>query len=370
MGGQVNVYAMGVDDRVRDSLQLFFRHRAEGMFVLTDEDDADIALVDLDSENAEQLYRGFRDRNPLKPIGAICSNASVRNAELETISKPLSATNLLSLLQKLSGTEINAADSDYGKAAFQLNERVAEKKTSSDRRASLQEDNLYFDPQQYFLGYVLEALTGPKDGREVVQISMGSRVVVLDSRYDSAMSNLSRTQLRAISITPIEDGASKSTWLHRPSIEILPRDIAQERCDASFSKESLESFLWKLAGVTSQGKLPIKMPADEKLFLRRWPNLTRLPYSNNDMRILSYWIRQPSQPKELACALGIPVEEVFRVCASAFAAGLVGECKRKADGLWEAPEVIEHKKRGLFSSILTRLTQGKKVAGNEQEAAA
>jgi predicted CopG family antitoxin len=36
------------------------------------------------------------------------------------------------------------------------------------------------------------------------------------------------------------------------------------------------------------------------------------------------------------------------------------------DGVWEAPQVVEHKERGLFSSILNRLLQ-RKPAGSEVE---
>ena len=127
--------------------------------------------------------------------------------------------------------------------------------------------------------------------------------------------------------------------------------------------------MWRLGATTSRGRLPQDTTAEERLYLRRWPNLTRTGYSDNEMRIIAYWVRQPGSVAEIACALGLPLQEVATVYSAAMAAGLAGKARRDADGVWEAPEVTAPAERGLFSSILKRLLQRKPASAMQAAAA-
>jgi hypothetical protein len=130
-----------------------------------------------------------------------------------------------------------------------------------------------------------------------------------------------------------------------------------------------EVFMWSLGAMTSRGRLPDDVKADDRVYLRRWPSMTRFPYSDNDMRIVAYWVRQASSLQEIAQALGVPERDVFNVYTAAHAAGLAGKVRREVDGIWEAPVVAEHSERGLFSSIMQRLLQRKSARQVEGQAA-
>lgn len=95
----------------------------------------------------------------------------------------------------------------------------------------------------------------------------------------------------------------------------------------------LEAFLWKLALYTYRGHLPEGMEVDKPVYLKYWPNLTRLEHTPNAMRIASLLSRQPVALAFIVRILNIPQSHVFNFFAAANAAGYSGLAVREADNM-------------------------------------
>ena len=66
----MKVCLLDMDERTRQSMALVLRHRGDGAIVLSDVGAADIAVLDLDHENAPQAFEQIRARRPaLQAIG-------------------------------------------------------------------------------------------------------------------------------------------------------------------------------------------------------------------------------------------------------------------------------------------------------------
>jgi hypothetical protein len=363
---------MQMDERTRQSVSLVFKHRTNGAIVLVDEDSADIAVLDLDHENSLETYHQVRERRPAFRAVGISSRPDLFQGDIEIIPKPISAGRLLASIQKLSGGEFRIPSTKTSGAASSLSARITSSRRRPETLVAVAAEQLAYDPDAYLLGTILRAAAEAEQQDKVAVISFyGDRVILLDSRSKLIKTNLSSSQARAFALTAVGDdetgGLAATVGLQRPAVEFMAREAARSRFTGKTYDVPQEVFMWKLGAMTSRGRLPLGMNAEERVYLRRWPNLTGFSYSDNDMRIIAYWIRQAASLREISEALGIAEAEVYGAYSAAHAAGLAGKARREVDGVWEAPDVREHKQRGLFASIMRRLVQRR--PGMSEEAA-
>lgn len=367
----MKICLMEMDDRTRQSMALVLSHRADAEFALTDVESADIAVLDLDHENAPQAFQAIHARHPaLRAIG-LTARPELAHADILVLRKPVSAGRLLEAIQRLAGVETQATKVLAAAAASSLGARTGNVRRRAEP-AAVTHERSDFDPNAYLLGALLEAAAeAGRRGAVAVVSFYGDRVILVDPQAGVVQTNLSASQARAFALSAIEGGADASTaaGLRRPEVEYVTRAEAESRYRGKVYSVPQETFMWSLGAMTSRGRLPAGVRTDERLYLRRWPNMTRFPHSDNDMRIIAYWVRQATSLDEIAVTLGVPEREVYAVYAAAHAAGLAGRARREVDGIWEAPQVAAHQERGLFSSILKRLLQRKPAASEDMQAA-
>jgi hypothetical protein len=136
--------------------------------------------------------------------------------------------------------------------------------------------------------------------------------------------------------------------------------LDDEESDESWLEISnVDTMLWKIAAWTYQGKLPAGTSFRERVYLRHWPNLTRLLELPDAMRISALLVDQPMLLTGIAEALGIPHRHVFAYFSSANSIGLMGYAKREADYLIEPPPTppkhVQHNKLGQMIRHLRKL---------------
>lgn len=367
----MKICLMQMDHRTRESMLLVLKHRTNDAVVLVDEATADIGVMDMDHENSLEAYRSVRASRPAFRAIGLSSRSDLVHEGIEIIHKPISAGRLLEVIQKLSGGALQIPTIKTSKAASSLSTRIGSSRRRAEPAAAVSGQQ-FFDPDAYLLGTILSSAAEAERQEAVAVISFyGDRVILVDRTSKLIKTNLSSSQARAFSLTAIGDdeaaGLAATVGLQRPAVEYMARDKARSRFAGKTYDVPLEIFMWKLGAMTSRGRLPAGVNPEERVYLRRWPNLTGFSYTDNEMRIIAYWIRQAASLREIAEALEVSEQEVFTVYSAASAAGLAGKACREVDGIWEAPEVEEHKQRGLLSSIMRRLVQ-RRPASMEQAA--
>lgn len=121
---------------------------------------------------------------------------------------------------------------------------------------------------------------------------------------------------------------------------------------------TVEALLWKLALWTYRGRLPYATSLDDRMYLRHWPNFTRLARTPDALRIAALLTRHPMQLVRVAEALRIPQRHVFAFHAAASTVGLMGVARREIDHLLEQEAPVPHEHRELLERVAQRLASG------------
>ena len=121
---------------------------------------------------------------------------------------------------------------------------------------------------------------------------------------------------------------------------------------------TLPSLFWKVALWASRGRLPEGTSLTQPIFLRRWPNFTRLQVTPYAFAIAALWAEQPRSLLDTARHLQIPQRYVFAFYSAAKSLQLAGETRRAADTLIQPQEITASKQRGLLGRLLDRLRGG------------
>jgi hypothetical protein len=122
----------------------------------------------------------------------------------------------------------------------------------------------------------------------------------------------------------------------------------------------MDAFLWKLACWASKGRYPKSIDINQPVYLKSWPNFTRLLVTPHALRISALLIQSPRTLTNVAQVLNIKPQYVFVFISAACALGLAGQVRREVDMLVQAPEIKPNKNKGLLSRILSTL-RGKKA---------
>lgn len=104
---------------------------------------------------------------------------------------------------------------------------------------------------------------------------------------------------------------------------------------ALYNFQSMDTFLWKLACWTSMGRYPKDIDYTKPVYLKNWPNFTRLLITPHALRITALLIQGPRTMINIAQTLQINPQYVFVFISAAYAVGLAGQSKRAADVLIE-----------------------------------
>ncbi len=171
----------------------------------------------------------------------------------------------------------------------------------------------YFSPAKYFLGIAKHALASHHDMRAT--LPGRGEVAILPSRNEYVADV---PDMREFCLAPASQ--FKTTLLSKEDIALLT---------AACKPRSIMDLLWQAAFHASQGRLVESRVNGEAVHLfdvigfHHWPNLTRLPMSQNTMRICALLTRHPSSIMLVHRKLGIKPEEVYQVYSAACSAGLV-----------------------------------------------
>ncbi|MBL4621067.1 MAG: hypothetical protein JKY89_01590 [Immundisolibacteraceae bacterium] len=95
---------------------------------------------------------------------------------------------------------------------------------------------------------------------------------------------------------------------------------------------NIDALKWKATEVMAAGKTPpgLDLHAD-RVYIRSWPNFSRLPHSDDELRIAALWLTHPMSLIATATSLQITLEKVNSFYAAADAAGLLGVLFRETD---------------------------------------
>ncbi|MDY6979761.1 MAG: hypothetical protein SV201_07760 [Pseudomonadota bacterium] len=368
---KITINCVGLDDRSVVRLQNALKKNVRNILLAMDQADPDLVLVNLNTSDAVKSYKECIDKYPLIPTIGISKN-KVSNSGMRVLSMPVDIDELIKTIkEELPDVDCDASQPnritddkvaramaavESRKVAEKLNKRVVpeRKGISGSRSIPTVKDEMCFDINRFMLGVMLQVIDTLKQDKTAALINCWrEKIILVEYERGLIWTDLNDSQIRNMAIATIEgtfDQGEHIKYMNSSEVAgLLKTEFSSTR------KVPLEVFMWDLAVLTCKGRIPIDSSISEKQFLRRWPNITRMKLSENAMKIISYWVKQPCDINELKEKLDVPLQDVFSVYTAAFSAGLAGKAKRQSDELVQAEDLRVNEKRGTFNSIVSRL---------------
>ena len=205
-------------------------------------------------------------------------------------------------------------------------------------------EKIYYNPDHYLQGHLQQALNlAVKYNRNVTIDGPWPTLELLIEEHQMRVGAEER-RLRSHCTLP---DATLALSLHQFS--------GQSAMDENALSYSLPTMFWKVALWASRGRLPEGTSLTQPIYLRRWPNFTRLVVTPYALAIAALWAEQPRSLLDTARHLKIPQRYVFAFYSAAKSLQLVGETRRAADTLIQPQEITASRQRGLLGRLLDRL---------------
>ncbi len=372
--------AIGMDQRQRNALRMLFSTRCNKRYVLTEEASSEICILDLDGFGGEQKYKEFRERHPEWPLILVSLNSQeIPDKYTLFVQKPIQVEQLISTIETHCHTLLgeqpamqSAAGHTHAEAAKPIPHLVQdqEKIVTTRKVASLMsaaqekafvgtspdidpEDpehihKIFYNPEHYVQGITQQALNQAVRRNRNISIDGPWPPMTLDIHNNKMWVLATDRQLRPFCTLP------------DTTLEVQLRPVAANWSAPADAKEhSLQAFIWQLALWASRGRLPQGTNIKQPIYIRRWPNFTRLVVTPHAMAIASLWAEQPRSLLDTANALNIPQRYVFAFYSAAHAVQLVGETRRAVDTLIAPPAIEQTRNRGVFGRLLERMRGGR-----------
>ncbi len=183
-----------------------------------------------------------------------------------------------------------------------------------------------------------------------VRIDIDSKPLVISPGATLILYKISDHLLRSLCLVPVE-----ATTITLKELEI--EEFAKLKKHAHQEKKlyPYDSFCWNMALWSSRGRLPAETDPNAPVYIRYWPNLTRLTLTPHAMRIVALWRRQPRSLFNTAEELKIPQRYVFAFYTAASSLNLAGISRRAVDFTFTPEPVQASRYRTLFLRLLNRL---------------
>lgn len=394
----IRVFAGGMNEQMINTLRFFFQGHFNNHCILVEEDSADLGIIDLDEYQGRKHMQAYRERHPEQPIILL----SLQNEKIEDaihLRKPLKPERLISALKQARTKVLLPAETAYETApaprpvATTLPQDKAHEpvvgliEKSQDEQRNLQSVTSYtgrsrthkaamyldeqeahtfigsapdldlndtrglakaqYDPDDFLQGYLRKAVNTADKYVSAVKLKIPYGIIAILPNTNSVFVNINDSRLHAFCSLPMIDGAL--------SVKIIKKRLTIKKAN-HVKVISRESLLWKAAIWASRGRLPEGTSLTQPVFLRRWPNMTRLMLFPHAMRIAALWTEQPRSLLDTAKTLGIPQRFVFSFYSATKALGLAVMVDRhETNSLGEPVAVEKNRRRGLLGRILNRL---------------
>jgi hypothetical protein len=205
-------------------------------------------------------------------------------------------------------------------AAAQANDaRLCGRMEDRTAQALAEDPEWRFDPEVHLVSVLREAyLVGSKwQGPTHLECSAGR--VVVDATRNLLLCDFDIRLLESVITTPLGKRPKTRNLSRQEQAEL------QHSPPAGAGVQRLDETLWLAGLLTAGGRLPIDTDPNRPVYLRHWPNLTRLSAIPHAVRIAALWSLRGASIVETASTLGIPQRHVIAFYNGALALDLITE---------------------------------------------
>jgi hypothetical protein len=362
----------GMDGRTYKTMVMYLQGPCKGAATVVEDLDAEVDMIDADSVNAKALLEQRQTENSVRPI-IVLSLQELNLDNVLYVKKPVKTADMLDALSKaeaILAAKQNPSDEVLFNKKLFIN-KDEHKKTSKHQTAMHLDEgnfnafigsipgldvndpkqfpNASYNPKEYFQGYFQSACLIAQTKKQVLHLNSGWKSLIIFPHNHEIWLDADDKQLRAFAGLPISS-------LSGPGMSLTPASAHTLSVKKELDKfHNVDAFLWKLAVWTSKGRYPVALDIHKPVFLKHWPNFTRLVVTPHALRISALLIASPKTLPDIAETLKIKPQYVFAFISAAHALGLVKQAKRQADEIVQPPVIKNNERQGLLTRIISKL---------------
>jgi hypothetical protein len=382
----IKVALYGMDPRSHKTMELYLKGPCRGIAEVVPEEDAEIDIIDADFATAGEILETRRQQTPERPI-LLLSLEFLKIENTYFVQKPVKAEQLTTVLSKIVSIkkpkqliEPEQPVTTLGESPAAIQDAIPQENTDTanplpkatkSRKTFANNEGGYtaflgtlsdidftdpeqlrrasFDAKSHLLGYVLSAFKVACRQGKAQQLNSIWKPILIFPDTRQIWLDADDKQLRVFA-------GIEQNHTFAGKISLLPVDAAISKIGLAADKfQDIDVFIWKLTIWTSKGRFPASINLQQSVYLKHWPNFTRLLLTPDAMRIAALLLKDPRTPLQLANLLNIKPQYVFAFISACNSLDILGQCQRSADFM-VVPEVPKpSKKQNLFSKILNKL---------------
>lgn len=199
-----------------------------------------------------------------------------------------------------------------------------------DAAALAADTTLRFDPAQHLVGVLKDAFQVSGKWQVPAHLESAAGRITVDGTTNLIYCEFSAERFAELVRAPV-DKRPKTRAFSRQEFADL-----QDTLTRTALVRRLDQVLWQAALETSAGRLPAGVDPAATVYLKSWPNLTRLHRTPHALRIAALWATRGASLLETAQSLKIAQRHVFAFYNAALALDLItddgGQIRRSQRG--------------------------------------
>jgi hypothetical protein len=376
----IKVALYGMDPRSYKTMELYLKGPCRGIAEVVAEQDAQIDIIDADFATAGEILEARRQQTPDRPI-VLLSLQHLKIADTHFIQKPVTVEQITTVLTDLTRAKKDNTQTEHdvdkppelNQSSLHQIHSVPESVTQAPQKkrtafeaneggytaflgnlADIDFDDpkqwtcASFDPKVHLLSYVLSAYKIACHQNHAQQLNSMWKPLMIFPDSRKIWLDADDKQLRVF--------AGMEHKLFANTISLSPIDEVENVSSKAADKfQDMDAFIWKLSIWTSKGRFPANIDPNLPLFLKQWPNFTRLMLIPDAMRIAALLLKSPRSAIEIVKVLQVKPQYVFAFITACQSLGILGQCQRQADFVVSPEPPKPNQKQSLFSKILHKL---------------
>ena len=401
----IGISAIGLDDRGLKVLRFFItRFCANRCEIAGKEEQATAFIINMDSINSEKELRRIKESFPKNPIIHMAIS-TIECSPHYFIRKPLIVEHFLSVLSEIENlpnhqltvdqiVSIHEEDNKFvttsdGKMYERRDEArverrnkprtVASKIASENNKVGIagfagnkkdidltdysDDESIYFNPEDYYLFYVQQAVAQAKKENKVVRLTGLWQTITICPKYNLVHMTKSDKKLRSFCLAVLDNSHKDSLLIDETafsceSVEDFEAKLLFNGASAEHIHD-LDQFLWKMSLWTARGRLPEGTDLNQVFQVKAWPNFTRLMLSPHAFNLTAYWAAKPRTLLETVQGLGFEQRYIFSLYSAMTVLGNIHardteNIEIEEDEDFHVPDITP-KIHNLFSRVINRL---------------
>ncbi len=257
-------------------------------------------------------------------------------------------------------TTRKAATSNAGKLLKIKNEACyVGERPDVDVNNSEQLKAIFYSPNMLMQGIVEIACEKSKETEKIIQLNIFNHTFYFDHSEQKVYASAERAVIHPLCVMHHENEATYNVK-HADFKNELHATLNKNRNGTAVKSledltTNMDSFKWIVSLWCSRGRIPQGIDVTQPVYLRQWPNLTRLEMIPHSVQIAALLYEHPRTLIDVANQLGIEQRYVFAFFSACKSITLSDVSRREVDKLFVYEQQAEIKNKSILSKLLGRL---------------